>query len=145
MSGSGGHQPRPRGGPIPKPRDAGPADSELMKRHPAEDGPLIDRLRVHAFYQNGTFQPTTGKLLEEAADEIERLRKLNGELIAALDDADLAMRIGDPYRLHKIGFVWSQRRDHILAGEETWADQHIGEPLRVVEMPQPYDPDETQS
>jgi len=42
-----------------------------------------------------------------------------------LDAAEEALRLGDSERLHKVIFVWSQRREHLLAGEETWEDQHI--------------------
>jgi hypothetical protein len=49
------------------------------------------------------------------------------ETIAALDDCDASLRAADTHRLAKCAFVWGQRREHILAGTETWADQHIGE------------------
>lgn len=42
-----------------------------------------------------------------------------------LDDAEESLRLGDYERMHKVIFVWSQRREHLLAGEETWEDQHI--------------------
>jgi hypothetical protein len=42
-----------------------------------------------------------------------------------LDAAEEALRLGDHERVIKIIFVWSQRREHLLAGEETWEDQHI--------------------
>jgi hypothetical protein len=42
-----------------------------------------------------------------------------------LDDAEESLRLGDFERMHKVIFVWSQRREHLLAGEETWEDQHI--------------------
>lgn len=42
-----------------------------------------------------------------------------------LDDAEEALRLGDHERVLKVVFVWSQRREHLLAGEETWEAQHI--------------------
>jgi len=42
-----------------------------------------------------------------------------------LDEAEMALRLGDIERMTKVIFVWSQRREHLLAGEETWEDQHI--------------------
>ena len=42
-----------------------------------------------------------------------------------LDAAEEAMRVGDLERLYRVILVWSQRREHLLAGEETWEDQHI--------------------
>jgi len=42
-----------------------------------------------------------------------------------LDAAEEALRLGDIERMTKVIFVWSQRREHLLAGEETWEDQHI--------------------
>lgn len=45
-----------------------------------------------------------------------------------LDDAEASLRLSNFNRLAKVIFVWSQRKDHLLAGEETWADQRIGTP-----------------
>jgi hypothetical protein len=42
-----------------------------------------------------------------------------------LDAAEDALRLGEHERVLKIIFVWSQRREHLLAGEETWEDQHV--------------------
>jgi hypothetical protein len=42
-----------------------------------------------------------------------------------LDDAEEALRLGDSARVCKIVFVWSQRREYLLAGEERWEDEHI--------------------
>lgn len=47
-------------------------------------------------------------------------------LLEVLDDAESSLRMGNFKRMSKVIFVWSQRRDHLLAGEETWADQNIG-------------------
>lgn len=47
-------------------------------------------------------------------------------LLEILDDAELSLRMGNFNRMSKVIFVWSQRREHLLAGEETWADQRIG-------------------
>jgi hypothetical protein len=42
-----------------------------------------------------------------------------------LNDAEEALRLGDHEKVLKIIFVWSQRREHLLAGEERWEDQHV--------------------
>lgn len=47
-------------------------------------------------------------------------------LRTVLDDAERSLRLSNFDRMSKVIFVWSQRRDHLLAGEETWADQKIG-------------------
>jgi hypothetical protein len=52
---------------------------------------------------------------------VDRVRLLH----QVLDDAEEALRLGDYERMTKVIFVWSQRREHLLAGEETWEDQHI--------------------
>ena len=39
-----------------------------------------------------------------------------------LDDAESALRMGDFEHMHKVIFVWSQRKEHLLAGEESWDD-----------------------
>lgn len=49
-------------------------------------------------------------------------------LLEVLDDVELSVRMGDIERLHKVAFVWSQRRDYLLTGRETWDDQRIGRP-----------------
>lgn len=48
------------------------------------------------------------------------------ELTAILDDADASLRAADVKRAMKIIFVWGQRREHLLNGDETWEDQKIG-------------------
>jgi hypothetical protein len=52
---------------------------------------------------------------------VDRVRLLH----QVLDDAEEALRLGDMERMTKVIFVWSQRREHLLAGEEMWEDQHI--------------------
>lgn len=46
-------------------------------------------------------------------------------MLDVLNDLESSVRMGDLPRCSFIAFVWSQRRDHLLAGEETWADQRI--------------------
>lgn len=60
---------------------------------------------------------------------VRALEATKRELLAVLDDIEASVRVSDFDRLAKCAFVWSQRRDHILDGEETWEDQRIG-PLR---------------
>lgn len=54
------------------------------------------------------------------------LTQENQLLYTVLADAEASLRMGNINRMSKVVFVWSQRRDHLLAGEETWADQRIG-------------------
>lgn len=42
-----------------------------------------------------------------------------------LDAAEEAMRVGDLERLYRVIFVWSQRREHLLAGEESWESEDV--------------------
>jgi hypothetical protein len=42
-----------------------------------------------------------------------------------LNTAEDALRAGDTDKVIKTIFVWSQRREYLLAGEETWEDQHV--------------------
>jgi len=42
-----------------------------------------------------------------------------------LDAAEDALRAGDIEKLTKVIFVWAQRREYLLAGDETWEDQHV--------------------
>lgn len=42
-----------------------------------------------------------------------------------LDTAEVALRMGDMERCCKAIFVWAQRQEHLLAGEETWEDNRV--------------------
>lgn len=42
-----------------------------------------------------------------------------------LDTAEGALRVGDHEKILKTILVWSQRREHLLAGEEKWEDEHV--------------------
>jgi hypothetical protein len=57
-------------------------------------------------------------------DELHRVDVVH-LLHTVLDTAEEALRMGDHERVIKVIFVWSQRREHLLAGDETWEDQHV--------------------
>lgn len=69
----------------------------------------------------GVDEEAIDRLMAEAAEEISRLR----EAVAALDDADASLRFSDINRALTVAFIWGQRRERILNGEETWADQNL--------------------
>lgn len=52
-----------------------------------------------------------------------------GELVKFMDAVATAAMIHDERVLYKIAFVWSQRRDRILSGEEAFEDQKIEDPV----------------
>lgn len=63
-------------------------------------------------------------------------------MLAVLDDLERSVRVSDVPRAAFIGFVWAQRREHLLAGEESWADQRIpdvvfGGTTPIIERPRP--------
>lgn len=47
------------------------------------------------------------------------------QAVLCLRDAEGALRLGRPDKAVEALFIWSQRSDRILAGEETWADQNF--------------------
>lgn len=47
------------------------------------------------------------------------------EALKCLHDLENALRLGNTFAVHQGVFIWSQRRDAILAGEETWAEQRF--------------------
>lgn len=47
------------------------------------------------------------------------------QCVLALDYISDAIRVSDVSALHFAAFVWAQRCDAILGGEETWADQRM--------------------
>jgi hypothetical protein len=60
--------------------------------------------------------------------QLEFLENQNTELKKVLDNLELAVRMADYELCVFIGFVWSQRSEYILKGEETWNDQKIRDP-----------------
>ena len=56
-----------------------------------------------------------------SGERVDRVKLMH----TVLDDAEDALRLGDVERMTKIIFVWSQRREYLLAGEEKWEDEHI--------------------
>ena len=49
--------------------------------------------------------------------------KHSEEMLKALGDMELALRLGNINGVVQGVFIWSQRGKRILNGEETWADQ----------------------
>lgn len=54
---------------------------------------------------------------------------MNDVAVQILDEMDAALRLADTEWVIKAALVWGQRREHILAGEETWEDQNMGSPV----------------
>jgi hypothetical protein len=79
------------------------------------DFPNVSKRRMQEWHRQHKEELRGGPL------RVDRVRLLH----QVLDDAEEALRLGDMERMHKVIFVWSQRREHLLAGEETWEDQHI--------------------
>lgn len=50
------------------------------------------------------------------------------EMHKFLSHAEKCLRLGDSSALLVTIFIWSQRSERILAGEETFEDQHCPEP-----------------
>jgi hypothetical protein len=47
------------------------------------------------------------------------------QCVLALEYMATAVHAGDMSALQLAAFVWAQRSDEILAGKESWADQHL--------------------
>jgi hypothetical protein len=54
---------------------------------------------------------------------VARLVARLNQAVLALNDLEAALRLGDEMRVCEGVFIWSQHKDEILAGNETWADQ----------------------
>ena len=65
-----------------------------------------------------TKEDVVSLLSGERVDRVALMHKV-------LDAAENALRAGDIEKLTKVIFVWSQRREYLLAGDETWEDQHV--------------------
>lgn len=50
----------------------------------------------------------------------------NALMRTVLNDAEASLRMGNMQRAMHVIFVWSQRREYLLAGVETWESQEIG-------------------
>lgn len=59
-----------------------------------------------------------------------------GEVVKFLDLAAEARAVADYYVEGWVAFVWGQRRDHILAGEETFEDQNPPKALMFRQSPE---------
>jgi hypothetical protein len=93
------------------------------------DFPNLSRNKIKAWHRAHKEELRSQGIGVTKADVVAMLTGERVDRVAlmhqVLDAAEDALRAGDTERLTKVIFVWSQRREYLLAGEETWEDQHV--------------------
>lgn len=86
-----------------------------------EGFPNVSRTRMKTWHRQHKADLRAQGIGAPLPDRLDRVKLMH----QVLDAAEDALRVGDTQRVLQIIFVWSQRREHLLAGEETWEDQHV--------------------